>query len=171
MLVVIATLLWTGRPQDGVIIDDDFFQTNHQDRFSHTRSDIDGSGIFYVSADFGLRALEWQTPAARGFLDTFVGYQYWNEEYVAFGLTGGGPGLLTSTASRSTKIQTEDISFRSVRLGLRTQVPVVGALSLRGTVVVLPFTHTRPPTRGSRSSVAGRTSACATASSRRYLIA
>jgi hypothetical protein len=132
-----------GRPQDGAFIDDDFLQSNHQGRFSHTRSDVDGSGIFYVSADFGLRALEWQTPAARGYLDTFIGYQYWNEEYVGFGLTGGGPGLVTSSASGSTKVQTEDISFHSVRLGLRTQVPVVGGLSLRGTVVLLPFTHTR----------------------------
>jgi hypothetical protein len=142
--LVFMLSLGGGRPDDGVLIDDDFLVSGRQARFSHTRSLVDGSSVFYVNGDVGYRAFQWQGPPAgtRGFVDFFVGYQYWNEEYEAFGLTGGGRGLLTSTRSSGTKVFTDDFSFSSVRVGGRAFVPVWGDLALRGSVVLLPYTHT-----------------------------
>jgi hypothetical protein len=134
------------RVEEGAFIDDDFLFTDRQGRFSHTRSVVDDSHILYVIGDFGVRALEWRGlwGGERGYLDAFVGYQYWNEKYVSFGLQGGGPGLDTVTGrSTATKVHTEDISWKSARLGMRTQVPIIGGLSLRGEAVVLPHTFTQ----------------------------
>ena len=133
-----------GRPYTGAFIDDDFLLDDRQGRFSHTRSAVDGSRIIYVAADVGYRVLEWTMPAGPGALDLFLGYQYWNEKYVSFGLRGGGPGLVEPTAvPSSTEVQTEDITWHSARLGARARAPLVGGLSARGEFMFLPYTETR----------------------------
>jgi hypothetical protein len=53
-------------------------------RFSRTFSDIGGDDMWYVNADVGLLAHEFRKN--KGFLDLFVGFQYWREKEVAKGL-------------------------------------------------------------------------------------
>src|SRR5712691_7900205 len=101
----------------GVLIDDDFAQSNRQGRFSTTRSPVDDGHIFYVNNDSGARLTDWRqplfggdptSPAGAGYLDVFVGYQYWQEEYVAFGVTGSlilGTGTVVNQGEpSSTKV-------------------------------------------------------------------
>lgn len=53
-------------------------------RFSRTFSDIGGDDVWYVNADIGILAHEFRKN--KGFLDLFVGFQYWREKQVANGL-------------------------------------------------------------------------------------
>jgi len=50
-------------------------------RFSRTFSDIGGDDMWYVNADIGLLAYEFRKN--KGFVDVFVGFQYWREKLVA----------------------------------------------------------------------------------------
>lgn len=138
----------------GVLIDDDFAQSNRQGRFSTTRSPVDDGHIFYISNDIGARLTTWKQPLfgdtptspAAGYVDVFVGYQYWQEEYVAFGVTGSlilGTGTVVNQGEpSSTKVITHEYRRHSVRLGARTQVPLVGGLSLKALAAISPYTHT-----------------------------
>jgi hypothetical protein len=136
----------------GVLIDDEFSKSDRQGRFSFTRSPVDEGHIFYVNNDVGARVARWQaplfggpaTPAAGGYVDAFVGYQYWREEYVAFGVQGSLflPGLTVNQAEPlSTKVLTHQYTRHSVRIGARAQVPLVGGLSLKALAAFSPWTH------------------------------
>jgi opacity protein-like surface antigen len=147
--LVVMLRLGGGRPHDGAFLDDDFFSDNYRDRFSHTRSGIDDSHIFYAMGDVGYRALQWHDAMSgtRGFLDVFVGYQYQEEKYVAFGLTGTF-GLLPfipiepQAVPTSTKVITHTYRFHSLRLGARAVVPLGGKFAFRLGGVLLPYTRT-----------------------------
>jgi hypothetical protein len=140
---------------DGTLVDEDFAKSNRQARFSVTRSPVDSGHIFYVNNDVGLRAMRWQQPlfgpatappAPDGYVDVFIGYQFWREEYNAFGAQGSlilGPKLVVNqTEPNSVKFVTHEYTRHSVRIGARTQVPIVGGLSLKGLVAISPYTHT-----------------------------
>jgi len=145
---VLMMSLGGGKVTDGVLIDDDFLLSNRQGRFSHTRSSVEDEGVFYVNADIGWRPLSWRSrnSQALGYLDVFVGYQYWREEYVAFGITGNlilGPGIVINQgAPSSTKVITHDYTWHSLRVGARTEVPILAGLSARAKAVLLPYNHT-----------------------------
>lgn len=134
----------------GVLLDEEFARSDRQGRFSFTRSPLDEGHIFYVNNDVGARVARWSTalmgaPAAGGYVDAFVGYQYWREEYVAFGVQGSLflPGLTINQAEPlSTKVLTHQYTRHSIRLGARTQVPLVGGLSLKAVAAFSPWTHT-----------------------------
>ena len=140
---------------DGTLIDEDFARSDRQARFSVTRSPVDSGHIFYVNNDVGLRAMRWQQPlfgpatappAPGGYVDVFIGYQFWREEYNAFGAQGSlilGPKLAVNQIEpNSVKFVTHEYTRHSVRIGARTQVPIVGGLSLKGLVAISPYTHT-----------------------------
>jgi opacity protein-like surface antigen len=137
---------------EGVLIDEEFAKSDRQGRFSLTRSPVDEGHVFYVSNDVGARVARWPTalfggsapPAAGGYVDAFVGYQYWREEYVAFGVQGSLflPGLTVNQAEpSSTRVLTHQYTRHSVRVGARTQVPLVGGLSLKALAAFSPWTH------------------------------
>jgi hypothetical protein len=117
---------------DGVLIDEDFAASGT--RIARTRSTVDDSHLFYISTDVGGRVFEWTRPRARarGYVDLLAGFQYWQEQYVAYGATGF-PG----TVGGGTRAIANDYHWRSIRLGARTQVPIHGgfSLSLRGYVI------------------------------------
>lgn len=138
---------------DGTLVQEEFGRSDRQGRFSLTRSPVDEGHVFYVSNDVGARVLRWQAPlfgapaapAAGGYVDAFVGYQYWREEYVGFGVQGSLflPGLTVNQAEpRSTKALTHQYTRHSVRLGARAQVPLAGGLSLKALAAFSPWTHT-----------------------------
>jgi len=128
---------------EGVLIGEDFARSDRQARFSLTRSAVDEGHLFYVSNDVGARVLRWREG---GYVDAFVGYQFWREEYSAFGVQGSlflAPALTIDQAEPgSVKALTHEYTRHSLRLGARTQAPLVGGLSLRALAAISPWTHT-----------------------------
>lgn len=143
------------RLDDGLLIREDFARSDRQARFSLTRSPVDEGHLFYVNNDVGARVLRWREPllgppaasAAAGYLDAFVGYQFWREAYTAFGVQGSlflAPTLtIDVTEPGSVKVLTHEYTRHSLRLGARTQIPLVGGLSLRALAAISPWTHTQ----------------------------
>src|ERR1043166_5507967 len=62
--------------KQGVLIDEDFEDRDHDVRFSRTRSDTDDTGLFYFNVDAGYRALRWGSREDPGFVDVLGGFQY-----------------------------------------------------------------------------------------------
>jgi hypothetical protein len=145
--LVLMVSLGGGRVHDGAFIDDDFALSGHQFRFSYTRSAVEGH-VFYGIGDIGYRFLQWheRMSGTRGFIDVFVGYQYWEEEYEAFGFKGfQGPPLLPVTVGvavpDSIKGITHTYRFHSVRVGARAEIPLAVGLAWRVSAAFLPFTR------------------------------
>src|SRR2546427_11307174 len=105
-----------GGISQGVLIDEDFNNRDHDARTSRTRSDVDDTGLFYVNADLGFRALRWGAHEQPGFIDALGGYQYWHETYVAFGATSAFPAAVP-TISSTAKVITQDYYWHSLRQG------------------------------------------------------
>lgn len=68
---------------------------------------------------------------------------------MAIGLNGildlspfGIPTVLNNTAPSGAKVITEDYFWQSLRLGMRTQIPVDWGLSVKARAVLLPWTTT-----------------------------
>jgi hypothetical protein len=137
---VLMGSLGGGAIRDGVLIDEDFNDRNHQDRISRTRSDTDDDGLFYVNADVGFRALRWGTPGQPGFIDALAGYQYWHERYVAFGATSAFPGVVPAISANA-RVITQDYYWHSLRLGGRAQVPLFGGLGLKARAFLVPWSY------------------------------
>ena len=144
--LVLSTSLGGGYVSDGTFIDDDFFGTDYQARFSHTRSEVSGH-VFYGIGDVGFRAYQWHEPMSgtRGFVDLFVGYQYWEEKYKAWGLQGFF-GVLPfivpegQALPQSVKGITHSYWFHSLRVGVRAVVPLGRGFAWRLSAAALPYT-------------------------------
>jgi hypothetical protein len=146
--LVLSGAFGRGDDHGGVLIDDDFALDDHQGRFSHTRSRVEGD-LTYARGDVGVRLLRWG-DGHRGWLDLLVGYQYWHEKLEAFGLQGfvdlspfGLNLQFPSAVGGSIKVITHDYYFNSVRLGLRSHVPIVAGLGARLGFFVLPYSSFR----------------------------
>jgi len=135
---VLTSAIGGGAIKQGALIDEDFSDTDHDIRFSRTRSDIDDTGLFYINIDAGYRFLKWGDPQQPGFLDALAGFQYWHERYVAFGVTSAFPAVVPTLPS-SDRVITQDWNWYSFRLGARTQVPIIGGLSARARAFVIPW--------------------------------
>lgn len=138
----------SGAINEGVLIDEDFALSDREGRFSRTRSSVEDKGLFYATGDLGVRMHRWREAKSGlpGYVDLFIGYQYWHEKYVAFGATGildlspfGVPLVLNNTAPRNVKVITHDYYWQSIRVGLRDQVPLIWGISLKGKFVLIPY--------------------------------
>ena len=127
-----------GAIKEGALIDEDFTDRDHNNRFSRTRSDIDDTGLVYVNFDAGYRFARWGSREDPGFVDGLAGFQYWHERYVAFGATSAFPSVVP-TLSGNEKAITQDWNWYSFRLGARTQVPIIGGLSAKARAYVIPW--------------------------------
>jgi hypothetical protein len=116
---------------DGTLVDEDFAPAGR------TRSAVDDSHLFYISTDVGGRVFDWTMPeaTARGYVDLLLGFQYWQERYVAYGATG-----FPATVATGVRAIANDYHWRSLRLGARTQVPLYRGLSLNLRGYVIPWT-------------------------------
>jgi outer membrane protease len=134
-LVVLGTV-GAGAVFDGVLIDDDFAGNDRRGRLSHTRSSVVGS-IVYVDLDVGFRLLTWgeRAPARAGYVDAFIGHQYWREDYDAFGATG------TVSIPNDVRAISETFRFNSLRIGARAHVPVFRGLGVKLAGAILPWSH------------------------------
>jgi hypothetical protein len=124
-----------GLINDGVLIDEDFGANG--ERIGRTRSPTEDSHLFYATADIGGRVVDWTTPSAeaRGYVDLLIGYQYWQERYLAFGATG-----FPVSVPSGVKALLNEYHWHSLRLGARTRLPIYGGLSVNLRGYVVPWT-------------------------------
>lgn len=117
---------------DGNLRDDDFLAG--QVLFSSTDSVIADTDVFYVTLDVG-RPIR---RRGRDSLSAFVGFQYWREEYKAFGVFN----RLTSvqTVPTSTAAFTNEVEWLSFRLGAIALIQLTRSLNLSIDAVFIPFT-------------------------------
>jgi hypothetical protein len=133
-LVLTAAGGW-GTADGGELIDEDLITGVN---FSRTRSSIDDGHVYFGNINAGFRIFDWVDHEKRhGFVDLLVGYQYWQEKYVAFGIVD----LLgfTGNAPTSTKVITETWTWHSLRVGGRTYFPFPYGLGVRASGFVLPW--------------------------------
>jgi hypothetical protein len=118
-------------------MDEDFFVGSPN--FSSTRSSIDDGSLYFGNVNAGARIFQWRDFEGRyGFLDILAGYQWWQEEYEAFGLSDElGFGDLPP----SVKVITETWTWQSARIGARALVPFPYGFTVRGGVFYLPWSQ------------------------------
>jgi hypothetical protein len=137
-LVLTAAGGW-GTPDGGDLIDEDLISGVN---FSRTRSRIDDGHIYFGNVAIGYRLADWVHPAPRrGFLDLLIGYQYWQEEYEAFGLADFLG--FTGEVPQNTKVITHTWTWHSVRVGGRAFFPFPYGLGVRASGFVLPWSSAR----------------------------
>jgi hypothetical protein len=121
-----------GAVDGGDLIDEDFVNGVN---FSRTRSSIDDGRTYFANLHGGIRLAEYwaDTDKRYGFVDLLVGYQWWQDKYVAFGVSPGG-------IPTSTKAITETWTWHGVRVGGRSYFPFPYGLGVRGNVFFFPWT-------------------------------
>jgi hypothetical protein len=157
-----VTPKWFGRLTGGFgaigggrLTDDDYLAVDGGAPSSRTFSDIRGGSTWYVNADVGRRVAEF--PHSRGWLDVFVGYQYWYQRHTATGLgqvlcspagqaldlDPGSPGTQplcnpNSSLRNSVDVITNTSNWHSIRVGGSTEYRLTRRLSVQGTVAFIP---------------------------------
>jgi hypothetical protein len=124
------------------LLDQDWADDNRTNKTSETVSPIDDGSIWIVSVTPGYRLFEWSMPnnPIRGGYDLLVGYQFWREQYDAFGgtdLLNGGPPLPNARSLRQTN------TWQSMRIGMRTIFPAFSFLAVKGSIFYIPFNSYR----------------------------
>ncbi len=139
-----------GTFDDGRLIDDDFLTTATTGDFlaSRTFSDIDEDGLWYFTADFGYTL--WTDPyEGKSTIRAFIGYQRWEEEYSAKGITYetctvGGTllGICSpagTTLALDQKVISNKVEWNSVRLGVDGKMTLWNSLGLEFSAVFIPY--------------------------------
>jgi hypothetical protein len=153
-LLVISVGLGGSRMEDqGVLNDDDFDLSGGQGRFSHTRSNLDHGAVFFFNSDLGLRILSWKPPSRGplGSIDVFIGYQFWQEQYVGFGAIGffcpdPHPPCTSQEPAiiqRNLRAITQEYYWHSIRIGARTTIPLPWGFGLRLRGLYIPWSSFR----------------------------
>jgi hypothetical protein len=142
----------------GRLVDDDFvsaegaatFSTavTGAHRFSRTFSDVDGSYSWYLQGEIGGRVLTF--PRRRGRLDLFAGFHYWTQRHQATGVTQVECTALTpspiqcnpagTVSNAGEAVITNTQTWRSIELGLDTEIRLHRRVSLTGRAAFLPVT-------------------------------
>lgn len=142
----------------GRLVDDDFVSAEgaasfgttvtEAHRFSRTFSDVDGSHSWYVQGEVGARI--WTIPRHRGRLDLFGGFHYWTQRHQATGVTQVECTALTPSpiqcnpagtiSNVGEAVITNTQTWRSVELGLDTEIRLHRRVSLTGRAAFLPVT-------------------------------
>jgi len=131
----------------------DFLGDDKTTLFSEEEATVDGDDLFYVNVDLGYRIMyccpyqfnAWdQDYEPTATIDLLIGYQHWREKYVAtkgvqtkdpfgaFGFVGPFPDQGIA--------QTDEITWDSVRVGLRVKWNIFRKLSFRGRLIFIPWT-------------------------------
>ena len=131
-----------GGINNGDLLDEDWDGPNRTMRSSATISRVDDGSIWIVSVTPGVRLFEWSVPdnPIRGGYDLMAGYQFWREQYVAFGgrdILTGNPPLPDTRSLKQTN------TWQSMRIGMRTIFPAFSFLAVKGSIFYIPFSSHR----------------------------
>ena len=124
----------------GRLTDEDY--GSGQRLLSKTTSNIAGNNMYYINADLGGRVKEF--PNHRGYLDVFVGYQYWHTEHRAVGLevVACDSTVLNCTGAlpaAGETVITNTTNWHSFRMGASTEYRLTSRLSVLGTLGLIPI--------------------------------
>jgi hypothetical protein len=132
--LVLSASVGLGQVTDGTFIDDDFILGSV---FSRTESTVSDGRIRLFNANVGLRPVRWRDSQGRlGFMDVLVGYQFWREEYEAFGAV---PRIGSIAVPSNVKVITHEWEWRSARIGGRVEAPLWRSLNYRVSAFFLPW--------------------------------
>lgn len=133
---------------DGALTDSDFLAADMGAPSLRSRSDMPGLDVWYTTWDAGWTY--YRTPDTT--LRVFLGYQHWEEEYTAEGVTvvgcsdffgtselGPCPDLGENVAPGMTAV-TNKVEWDSLRLGLTADVQFTKRISVTGELAWIPFT-------------------------------
>ena len=131
-----------GGINNGNLLDQDWDGPNRTLLSAATNSRIEDGGIWIVSVTPGVRLFEWSMPdnPILGGYDLMVGYQFWREQYIAFGGTdvlNGNPPLPDTRTLKQTN------TWQSMRIGMRTTFPAFSFLAIKGGIFYIPFNSYR----------------------------
>jgi hypothetical protein len=143
-----------GSMGNGTLTDEDFLAVDGGRPSSATNSNITGDGVQYLNADFGARIVKY--PGDRGWLELFVGYQYWHEKYETTGVTQvsctpAGSSVIIDPPSGvlcnpnqaplfGRMAITNEATWHSVRLGAESEFRFSRRFSVDGKVAFIPVT-------------------------------
>jgi hypothetical protein len=144
----------TGNMGNGTLTDEDFLAADGGKPSLVSNSNVTGDSVQYFSGDLGMRVLKY--PGERGWLDLFVGYQYWHEKYVTTGVTqvsctpaGSSvildpPSGVLCNPNRAPTFGltaiTNEATWHSVRLGAESEFRFTRRFSVDGRLVFIPLT-------------------------------
>ncbi|HSA62725.1 MAG TPA: hypothetical protein VLE03_10860 [Nitrospiraceae bacterium] len=136
----------------GQLTDNDYLAADGGNPSLTTQSDINGNAMFYLNADVGARAMNFANR--RGWLEVFGGFQYWHQEYQAFGVQqvnctnagasvdlGGGQTLCNPGAApipNSVLAITNTTNWYSLRVGGQIEYQLTSRFGVQGSVTLLP---------------------------------
>jgi hypothetical protein len=121
----------------GTLIDQDWLGNDRTRMISQTTSNNTGGHVAFASLDAGWRPLEWrfmENPVPGG-VDFLVGYQFWQEQYEATGVSSGGVLINNQPAISQTN------NWNSLRVGTRAMIPVHSRVAFSGRAFLIPWTH------------------------------
>jgi hypothetical protein len=143
---LLSAALGGGMIANGTLIDQDWMGNNRTNKQSETLSEQDGGHVLFISADAGWRPIQWKPPSySRGHLplvgavDLLVGFQYWKEQYQAFGVQDLLPPIGAPTPT-SIKAITQDNEWYNFRVGSRVTIPLHERVAVTGSAFYLPYT-------------------------------
>ena len=136
----------------GQLTDNDFLAADGGNPSLTTQSDINGNSMFYLNADLGARVMNFANR--RGGLDVFGGFQYWYQQFEAFGVQqvnctnagatvdlGGGQTLCNPGAApipTSVLAVTNTTNWYSMRVGAQSEYQLTRRFGVQGLLTLLP---------------------------------
>jgi hypothetical protein len=125
--------LGIGEIGDGNLRDDDFGAG--QVLTSSTDSVISDTDLFYFTVDVGREVVRFRD--GKGSLSLFTGFQYWTEEYEAFGVFNRLSGA--QTVSTSTPVISNEVEWWSLRVGAMGSYKLNDEVSWSADVAFIPY--------------------------------
>ncbi|WP_447978577.1 hypothetical protein [Candidatus Nitrospira bockiana] len=135
-------LIGYGGVGSGTLLDQDWDGANRTLKSSETISRVDDGHVFMLSLTPGARLVEWAFAdnPVRGGVDLLIGYQLWQEKYVAF----GGQDLLPGTRRFPGAVSlTQTNTWHSFRVGTRVIVPAWSWLTVKASAFYIPYSSYR----------------------------
>ena len=137
----------------GQLTDNDYLAADGGNPSLTTQSDINGNSMFYLNADAGARVMNFANH--RGWFDAFAGFQYWHQEYQAYGVRqvnctnagatvdlGGGQTLCNPIAApipNTVLAITNTTNWYSIRVGGQIEYQLTRRFGVQGSLAFLPL--------------------------------
>ncbi len=131
---------------NGSLIDQDWAGNNRTNKISETYSEQRNGHVLFVSVDAGWRPFQWKPPGYSGgslplvgAWDLLIGFQYWQEQYQAYGVQDLLPPPSTPVPNSVIAI-TQTNEWYNFRLGSRLTIPLHERVAITGSAFYLPYT-------------------------------
>jgi hypothetical protein len=137
----------------GTLTDNDYLAADGGDPSLVTQSDLSGNTTLYLNVDGGMRAYTF--PNQRGGVDVFAGFQYWHQQYKAYGVyqlacSAAGASVVidppaqtlctpgAAPVSNSVLAITNTTNWYSIRVGGQVEYQLTRHFGLQGSIALIP---------------------------------